>query len=88
MYIQMGRIQKCISITEEAKQIAEDNDISWTDAARVGMGLMLAEKGVQDYNNELNIYRKMTRMRVLLEKVCQEYNQFKEKSNGNNTRND
>tara|TARA_Y100000310_G_scaffold215760_1_gene216729 strand:+ start:924 stop:1193 length:270 start_codon:yes stop_codon:yes gene_type:complete len=53
----MGYI-KTISISEEFKKLAEEHHISWTEAARVGVSLILAERGVKEYDNKLNIVRK------------------------------
>ena len=66
-------IQKCISISREFEQLAEDNKISWSEAARVGMAMMLADLGLKEYDNNLNLFRKMnffkTEMEKLMEKI-------------------
>ena len=62
---------KTISISEEFKKMAEDYQISWTEAARVGMGVILAEKGIREYNSSLNIVRKMNIFRVKAEEALQ-----------------
>ena len=50
---------KSISVTHEFDKLAYDNRISWTEAARLGMGILLADKGIKEYDNKLNLHRKM-----------------------------
>jgi hypothetical protein len=62
---------KSISVSPELSQLAEQMRISWTEAARVGMSVMLAEMGVQEYDNDLNLFRKMTSYKQKLEELMQ-----------------
>lgn len=48
-----------ISVSPEFMELAKVHHISWTEAARVGMSIMLADIGVQEYDNSLNLFRKM-----------------------------
>lgn len=50
---------KCISISPEFDKLAKDNKIHWSEAARVGMSIMLSELGIEAYDNKLNIFRKV-----------------------------
>jgi hypothetical protein len=50
---------KCISVSSEFEVLGRTHKISWSEAARVGMGVLLAEKGIQQYDNNLNLNRKM-----------------------------
>ena len=55
----MGREIKSISVSREFVDLALEHRISWTEAARVGLSILLAEKGVKPYDNNLNIKRKL-----------------------------
>jgi len=55
-------IQKCISISREFEDLAKEHRISWSEAARVGMSVMLAELEIQPYDNKLNIVRKVDKL--------------------------
>jgi hypothetical protein len=78
---------KSISVTNEFEKLAFDNRISWTEAARVGMSILLADKGIKDYDTNLGLYRKMklfqdeaTRRSQEAEALLNEINRLK---NGN-----
>ena len=64
-------IQQCISISQEFKDLAQEHHISWSEAARIGMSILLADRGVKDYDNNLNLYRKMTQFRLMAENLGQ-----------------
>jgi len=68
-----------ISITPEQKNLATEYHISWTEAARVGMGVLLAERGLQDYDGNLNQSRKIVLLNKKLEETSQELAELKEK---------
>ena len=52
-------IQKCISISKEFEELAEKYKVSWSEAARIGMSVMLGDLGVREYDNQTNLFRKM-----------------------------
>lgn len=54
-----GRIIRSVSVSPEYDEKARTNDISLSEAVRVGISILLAEKGIVEYDNSLNIYRKM-----------------------------
>jgi hypothetical protein len=62
---------KCISVSAEFDQLARENSISWSEAARVGMSMMLADIGVVEYDNQLNLKRKMDKFREIAEMANQ-----------------
>jgi len=72
---------KSISISIEFDTLAKEHKISWSKAARVGMSLMLAEEGVKDYDNNLNLFRKMRGYQIELEKLLQKADNIKEAKN-------
>ena len=71
--------QKCISVSREFAILAEENKVSWSEAARVGMSLLLAEKGVKDYDNNLNLFRKMQTYQKQAEEALQKINELEQK---------
>lgn len=70
-----------ISVSPEFWQLAKDYNLSWTEIARIGMSLKLAELGVKEYDTNLNLFRKMTLFREKLEQVSQEFDELKAKTN-------
>ena len=69
-----------ISITPEFYGLAKEHKISWSEAARVGMSLLLAERGERDYDNNLNLHRKMTVFRKQAEEALQKLNELEQKN--------
>lgn len=70
---------KSISVSPELSKLAKDNKVGWSEAARVGMSLLLAERGVKDFDNSLNVVRKMRIFQKIAEETSQELNEIKEK---------
>ncbi len=60
---------KSISVSRELADLAREYKISWSEAARRGMAMILADIGVKEYDNNLNLYRKMNYFREELEKL-------------------
>ena len=50
---------KSISVSAEFAMKAKELKLSWSEAARVGMAILLAERGEAEYDNKLNLFRKM-----------------------------
>jgi hypothetical protein len=74
---------KTISVSREFADLAKDNNCSWSEAARMGMSLLLAERGVKEYDNDLNICRRLTQLRIKLEQTSEELNNLKDRTNQN-----
>lgn len=85
-YITMiGRIAKpvvrtSVVVSPEFYTLAKQHHIGFTEALRVGMSMILAEKGVKEYDNQLNIMRKMKLLRQKLEETSLELEKVKVKS--------
>ena len=60
---------KSISVSLEFVDLAQRYKISWSEAARVGLSILLAEKGVQDYDNNLNLFRRMKEWQIKAESL-------------------
>lgn len=58
-FLENMTIQKCISISREFEDLASEHHISWSEAARVGMAMLLADLGIKEYDNNSNLFRKM-----------------------------
>ena len=75
-------IIKTISISPEFDSLQRDHHLSWSEAARVGMSMLLADKGVKNYDNNLHIVRRMTQMRVLIEEQSTRLEELQSKYEG------
>ena len=53
------RVSACVS--DDFWNLANENHIGWSEALRVGISILLAERGVTDYDNNLNIVRNLKR---------------------------
>jgi len=68
-------IRTSVLISPELYQICKDLHIKFSEAMRVGISIILAERGIKDYDNKLNLYRKMNFFREELEKLNQKINE-------------
>lgn len=58
---------------------AKEHGIGWSEAMRVGISILLAEKGEMQYDNKLNIWRKMNLFRKKAEESLQQIEELTEK---------
>ena len=70
---------KSVSVSIEFAELAEKHHLSWTEASRVGMSILLAELGVRDYDNNLNLYRKMMVFKQRAEEALAKMYELEEK---------
>jgi len=68
-----------VSISPEFYDLCKDHAISFSEATRVGIALMLADKGVREYDNNLNLVRKLDLVRMKLEETSQRLAQLERK---------
>lgn len=70
-----GKIEKGVTtsviISEEFYNLCKQYNIKFVDAMRTGISILLAEKGEIDYDNKLNLWRKMNYFRGEAEKALQ-----------------
>lgn len=52
-------IRTSVNVSPEMHRLAKQHKIRFSEAIRTGMGVLLAEKGVVDYDSNLNLYRRM-----------------------------
>lgn len=55
----MASVKISTTISEEFRDFAKRYHIKYSEAIRVGMAILLAEKGVVEYDNTLILHRKM-----------------------------
>jgi hypothetical protein len=68
-----------ILISDEFYHLCKINAIKFSEALRIGISLILAEKGVKEYDNKLNISRKVSLLSKELADLKQELDQVKQK---------
>ena len=54
-----GAIQTSVLVSKSFYDAAKANNIKFSEALRVGISILLADKGITEYDNNLNLYRKM-----------------------------
>jgi len=74
-----GQIQTSVLISKEFYELAKKYNIKFSEALRVGLSLLFAEAGEMDYDNNLNLYRKMIFFKTELERMSQELESLKKK---------
>lgn len=73
----MGRVTTSVTVSPEFFMIAKEQHISFSEAIRVGLSLMFADKGIREYDNRLNLYRKMISFQKRTEELSQEIAELK-----------
>ncbi len=59
----------CTTISEEFFNLCKENNIKWSEAIRIGIAVLLGEKGVRKYKNTLNMQRMITASRIKAEEA-------------------
>lgn len=77
--VENPKIVTSVTISSEFHRLARENFISLSEALAKGIALMLAEKGVFDYDNKLNIVRQLSLVSQKLSETSQELNDLKDK---------
>jgi endo-1,4-beta-D-glucanase Y len=75
-----GRVTTSVTMSPEFFQLAKNHHIGFSEAMRVGMSLLFAEKGLKDYDNRLSLFRKMQLFQQKTEQLTEELDSLKEKS--------
>ena len=66
-------IIQSISVSPEMDKLQKEHKISKSEAYRVGLAILLAEAGVKEYDNRLNIVRRMHFFRQRAEDLTKKY---------------
>lgn len=72
------KIRTSVDISPDFYRLAQENNIKFVEAMRVGISMLLAEKGVKEYDNRLNLYRKMVQYQIELEKALKRLYELEE----------
>jgi hypothetical protein len=67
-----GRITTSVTISPTFWFLAKKHEISISEALRVGLSLLFAELGEAEYDNNLNLYRKMVLFKDEVERLGNE----------------
>lgn len=71
-------VRTSVNLSPEFHKLCREHRIKFSDAIRVGISITLAERGVKEYDNNLNIMRRITKLKNKLEEVSQKYHELKE----------
>ena len=74
-------ISTSVRLSPEFHDLMVEHNISFSEAIRVGASLMFAELGISEYDNNLNIIRKINLIRQQLEEKSNELEELKKKVN-------
>jgi len=66
------------TISPDFHRRAKEHGISWAEAMRVGLSIMFAELGEIEYDNRLNLYKKMKLYQQQAEENSKKYFDLKE----------
>ena len=76
-----GRVTTSVTMSPEFFQLAKGHHIGFSEAMRVGLSLLFAERGLKDYDTRLNLHRKMRVFQQKTEKLTNELEELKQKTN-------
>ena len=65
-----GMIQTTCLISPHYNELRKKHGITLSEVIRVGMSMILAEKDIAEYDNQLNLHRKM----ILFKQMAEEAN--------------
>ena len=66
-----GQVQTSVLVSSEFYTLCKEHGIQFSNAIRVGIAILLAEAGVKDYDNRLNIVRRAEEYKVKAAKFAQ-----------------
>ena len=69
-----------ISVSPEFDALRKQHGLSWSEASHIGMAILLSDKGVREYDNTLNLYRKMRRYQELAAQANQQLAELENKA--------
>lgn len=68
-----GQVQTSVLVSQEFYKLCKDHHIKFSEAIRVGIGVILAERGVREYDGQLNFFRKLQVVGNRLNETSQKY---------------
>jgi len=75
-HVGMPMVTTSVRISPEFHKLCVDNRFSFSEAMRVGISVMLAEKGIGEYDNDLNLKRQHDQLKVRLAESLQKLSEF------------
>lgn len=64
-----GQIQTSVLIASDMWQLCKEHHIKFSEAMRVGVSIMLAERGLREYDNKLQITRTRNKLVERIEEL-------------------
>jgi len=77
-----GAVQTSVLISRHLFDLCKQHNIKFSEALRVGVSLSLADKGLLEYDNNLNLYRKMRIYQQQAMETLAKLTELEEKING------
>lgn len=74
-----GAIQTSVLVSTEFYKLCKQHSIHFSEALRVGISVLLAERDIIPYDNNLNLYRKMLVYRQKAEEALQKISEMESK---------
>ena len=74
----IGRITTSVTLSPEFFNLAKTHRVGFTEATRIGLALIFAERGITEYDNKLNIYRRMKVYQQKVEELVAEMEELKQ----------
>ena len=68
-----GQVQTSVLISQEFYKLCKEHQIKFSEAIRTGVAVMLAERGVREYDGNMNFMRKLTLVSSRLSETSQKY---------------
>lgn len=79
-----GQIQTTVLVTPELYEKCKLHNIKFSEAMRVGIGVLLAERGLREYDTNLNLFRRMNQFREMFEEMSVKYEKLYNQLEGDN----
>ncbi|MFW5889060.1 MAG: hypothetical protein ACOCUD_01635 [Bacillota bacterium] len=77
--IDRGTTMTSVRIANDFFNLAKKHNIKFSDAMRVGIGVLLADQGVKQYDSHLNLYRKMRKYQEIAEDASKQVIEMEKK---------
>lgn len=85
-----GRVTTSVTISPRFFELARKYNLNFSEATRIGISIMLGDLGIEEYDNTLNLHKKMKLYRQQLEEKSEEVerlNTWIEQHENNNEKN-
>lgn len=70
-------VQTSVKISPEFYDLCKRHQVRFSEAIKVGISILLSERGLQEYDNRLNIVRRYREMRIKASQYAQEASDLK-----------